>query len=71
MFLDNIKTKTFLRKKNMGQNCFKERSKFQKFQFDLVRRGKGENRMARHALLKGNFNKNKNFGQIYLKKHLN
>ena len=55
----------------MGQNCFKERSKFQKFQFDLVKRGKGENRMARHALLKGNFNKNKNVGQIYLKKHLN
>ena len=25
-------TRTILKKKNMGQNCFKKRSKFQKFQ---------------------------------------
>ena len=45
VLLDNVKTKTILKKKNMRQNRFKKLSKFQKFQlsnFTLTWSNKGK-----------------------------
>ena len=40
VFRQHESTKTILKNENMGQNRFKKLSKFRKFYFDLVKRGK-------------------------------
>ena len=61
----------------MGQNRFKKFQNSKHFNyviwsnFDLVKRGKNEQRTACYGLLKRITAKNENNGQTYLKKHLN
>ena len=75
MFLDNMKTqKTISKNKNMGQNRFKKRSRFQKFQlsnFTLTWSNEGKVNSVRPGITysKELQQKNEYVGQSYLKKH--